>query len=76
MKDLKPINAKNKVLFNKALDSLNKYYQLNDLREKANDDDDKKAYKKYDKMCQNQFDKHLNFLYELPKYEQKIFNKL
>jgi hypothetical protein len=69
-------NPKNQGKVNKCVNALNRYYQLNDLRNLADDNDNQKEVKKYNRLCEIAFDKHLTYLYELPKYEQKQIEKL
>lgn len=63
--------VKNKVLFNKVVKALNSYNLLNNLRDEAYNNGDDKEFKKLDNKCLNAFDKYLDLLNELPKYEQK-----
>jgi hypothetical protein len=67
--------VKNKVLFNKVIKALDNYNMLNYLRDTAYNEGDDKEYKKLDKICLNAFDKYLDLLNELPKYEQTRIEK-
>jgi hypothetical protein len=67
----KAVNQKNQKLFNKSIKLLIRYNELNDLRDRAGDNDDEKSYKKYDRMCEVTYDKFLDSMDALPKYEQK-----
>lgn len=68
---MKAINQKNQAKFNKCLKALNKYYSLNNMRDNADGNGDEKLFNKLDRQCSNAFDKYLELLSELPKYEQK-----
>lgn len=68
---LKAINKKNQTLVNRAVAAHIRYYELNDLRNLAEDNEDAKSYKKYDRMCQEVFDRYLEYYYMLPKGQQK-----
>jgi hypothetical protein len=70
------INPKNQSLVNKAVKYLQKYYELNDLRNVADDNGAEKELKKYNRMCEDVFDKYLDALAELPKGQQQIIDKL
>ncbi len=67
--------VKNKVLFNKVIKALNNYNTLNNLRDLAYNDGEDKEFKKLDNKCLNAFDKYLELLNELPKYEQTRIEK-
>ena len=67
--------VKNKVIFNKVLKALDNYNMLNYLRDMAHNEGDDKEYKKLDKICLNAFDKYLELLEQLPKYEQVRIEK-
>lgn len=67
--------VKNKVLFNKVVKALNNYNLLNNLRDEAYNNGDDKEFKKLDNKCLNAFDKYLELLNELPKYEQTRIEK-
>lgn len=61
---------RNQANLNKAIYWGMKYNEINDLRDRAYDSGDEKAYRKYDRMASNAFDKHLDYMSELPKKEQ------
>jgi uncharacterized radical SAM superfamily Fe-S cluster-containing enzyme len=63
------INKKNQKLVNKAINWLIKYSDSNDLRDRADDNGDEKMYKKFDRVCENSFNKYLEIVSELPKRE-------
>ena len=63
-------NPKNKKNFSKAIAWLIKYNGYNEQRNTADDNDDAKEYRKYDRLCESSFDKFSEFLEELPKYER------
>jgi CRISPR/Cas system CSM-associated protein Csm4 (group 5 of RAMP superfamily) len=70
------VNKKNQKLVSKAYNYLAKYDQNNTLRDMADDQDDQKAYKKYDRICIDAFDKYLEALAELPKREADRIEKI
>lgn len=72
----KAINPKNQSLVNKTVKYLKKYYELNDLRDQADNDGDERSWNAYDKKCANAFDKYLENLCMLPKGQQTAINKL
>lgn len=68
-------NPKNQGKVNKCVKALNRYYSLNDLRNIADDSGNEKEVRKYDRMCEDVFDKYLTYLESLPKYEQTQIKK-
>jgi len=68
---LKAINPKHQSMVNRAMRHLLKYNDLNDQRDRADDDGDTKLYNKLDRQCQATFDKFLEAIDELPKREQE-----
>jgi hypothetical protein len=70
------LNKKHQKQVNKAYKYLEKYDQNNTLRGQADDQDDQKAYKKYDRICIDAFDKYLDALSELPKREADRIEKI
>lgn len=73
---IQAINPKNQSLVNKAVKYLQKYYAANDLRNKADDEGAEKEWKKYNRICEDVFDKHLDAMAMLPKGQQQIIDKL
>ena len=67
--------VKNKRLFNKVIKALNNYNMLNNLRDTADNEGNDKEFKKLDNKCLNAFDKYLELLEQLPKYEQVRIEK-
>ena len=67
---LTAITRANQNNVNKAVYWGQKYNQLNDERDRADDAGDMKSYVKLDRMAANAFDKHLEYMSELPKREQ------
>jgi hypothetical protein len=67
---LTAITKKNQTNVNKAIYWGMKYNEINDMRDRADDSGDMKAYRKFDRMAANAFDKHLEFMDSLPKGEQ------
>lgn len=63
-------NAKNKRAFNKAISWLKKHNEAVDLQAKADDAGDVKASGRYDIKAENTYNKFLEAMDELPKYEQ------
>ena len=63
-------SKKNQTIINKAIYWGMKYNEVNDMRDRADDAGDMKSYVKFDRMAANAFDKHLEFMSELPKTEQ------
>ncbi len=67
-------NKKHQANFKKALSWLIKYNTYNDLRNIAEGDGNEKEYNRINKKCENSYDKFLDYIEELPKYEQnKIY---
>ncbi len=66
---------KNQSNLNKAIQWGMKYNQLNDMRGRASDMGDERAYRKLDRQCETAFDKHLEYMVELPKKEQARVEK-
>lgn len=64
------INKKHQSKVNRATAWLIKYNAFNNQRDIADGNDDEKMYRKYDRLCQNSFDKYLWILDELPKREK------
>jgi hypothetical protein len=69
------INKKNQTLVNRAVRSLISYNIYNDLRDLADNDGDTKLYVKYNRLCENTFDKFLGYCDELPKREVEQIKK-
>lgn len=70
------LNKKHQKQVNKAYKYLAKYDQNNTLRDHAEGDEDEKAFKKYDRICIDAFDKYLDALSELPKREADRIEKI
>jgi hypothetical protein len=62
---------KNKSVFNKCIKALIKYNALNDERDHADNEGNEKLVNRLNTKCSNAFDKYMDYLQELPKYEQK-----
>jgi len=75
MTTIKALNPKNQSKVNKAVNALLRYYELNNLRDNADGEGNERAYKKYNRMCEQAFDKYLNYLTDLPKREQANIEK-
>jgi hypothetical protein len=72
---LTAITKANQTYVNKAVYWGMKYNELNDDRDRADDAGDMKSYVKFDRMAANAFDKHLEYMSELPKREQAKVEK-
>jgi len=66
---------KNQSKVNKCIKALSKYDALNTLRDAAYDEGNDREVNKYNRLCENAFDKYLTYSDELPKYEQKRIEK-
>ena len=70
---MEAINKKNQKQVNKAVKFLRAYNIANDQRNTAEDNDNTKEFKKFDKICETKFDNYLEICADLPKREvQKI----
>ena len=69
-------SKRNQTNLNKAIYWGMKYNQVNDLRDVADNNGDMKAYRKYDRMAENAFDKYLEYLDSLPKTERNRVERL
>ena len=67
---------KNQPIVNRCIKALQKYYAINTLRDAADNDGNDKEVKKYDRQCEEVYSRYLEYLQTLPKYEQKIIDKL
>jgi len=72
---VKAINKKHQSMVNKAIKYNALYDELNELRNNADDIGVEKLFRKYDRMCENAFDKFLDAMNELPNREQKNIMK-
>lgn len=72
---MKAINNKNQSKVNRAIKNLILHNQFNDLRTTAEDNEDLKAYKKYNNKAELYFDRYLDLISELPKREVKQIEK-
>jgi len=81
MNKITAVKKKNQSLVNKAVTWLNKYHISNDARDLASNtnekdfDDECKTWRKYNRLCEKQWDKYTEYLEELPKYEIKEIEK-
>ena len=73
---IQAITSKNQSKVNKAVKYLVKYNDLNDLRNIADDNDNMKDVSKYNRLCEDAFNKYLDAMYYLPKNQQKVIEKL
>ncbi len=73
---MKAINPKNQTIVNRCLKAIERYNQMNDLRDAAEDSGNEREYRKYDRACQEAFDRYLTYMDELPKNQQKEINKI
>jgi hypothetical protein len=72
---MKSVNPKNQATVTKAINWLTKYNKANDLRDLAENNDDDKAFSKWDKKCESAWDKYQDFCAELPAREVKEIEK-
>jgi hypothetical protein len=70
------INPKNQTIVNRCLKALDRYNELNDKRNAADDNGDMREYRKLDRQCEDAFDRYLTFLWSLPKNQQNEINKI
>jgi protein involved in sex pheromone biosynthesis len=68
---MEAINKKNQKDVNKAVKFLIAYNTANDKRNAAEDNDNAKEFKKFDKICETKFDNYLEVCGDLPKREVK-----
>lgn len=79
--NIQAINKKNQSMVNKAVKYLIKYNEANNLRDKASDnnekdyDEDCKEWRKYNRQCEEMFDKYEQCIEELPSREVKQIEK-
>ena len=73
--EFKAKNKANQSNFKKAIEWLKRYNEFDDFRNNADGEGDEKAYNKWDKKCENSFDKYLSYCDELPKYEVNRIEK-
>jgi len=74
--ELTAINPKNQSKVNRCLSWAVKYDVANDQRNTAEDNDDDKAYNKYDRQCIRAWDKFQDIIEDLPKGQQNAIWKL
>lgn len=67
---LQAIKPKNQGKVNRVLNWLIKHNDFNNQRDIADGDGNEKLYNKLNTKCENTYDKFLEYLEELPKYEQ------
>jgi hypothetical protein len=72
---LTAITRANQSNVNKAVYWGQKYNELNDARDRADDAGNQKLYKQLDRQASAAFEKHLDFMSELPKREQAKVEK-
>ena len=72
---LTAITRANQSNVNKAVYWGQRYNILNDLRDDADGQGNDKLYKMYDRMASDAFNKHLDYMSELPKREQAKVEK-
>jgi len=73
---MKAISPKNQTIVNRCIKAMARYSELNDLRDKAYDSEAKQSeINKYERLCAEAYDRYLNYLYELPKGQQKAIEK-
>jgi hypothetical protein len=72
---VKAINQIHQSKVNRAVYWLEKYNFANDRRNDADGDGDEKMYRKYDRECENTFEKYEEYTSELPSREVKNIEK-
>jgi hypothetical protein len=72
---IKALHPKNQSKVNKAVKALLRYYELNNLRDNADGEGNEKDFKKYDRMCEQAYDRYYDYLTDLPKREQANIEK-
>ena len=72
---LQAIKSKNQGKVNRAVNWSIKYNTANDMRNEADGDGNEKMYNKYNTICEKAYDKYLDAMWHLPKYEQKHIEK-
>lgn len=58
-----------------AVNWLTKYNEANRLRDIADGDGDEKAWNRANRKCENAFDKYLDAIDTLPKYQVKLIEQ-
>lgn len=69
---MKALNPKNQSKLNKVVKALTRYNELNDARGVAENNDDERLERKLNRQCESAWDKYLEYMDELPKYQQKL----
>ena len=73
---VKAINAKHQSVVNKAVSWMEKYELANEQRDIASEntecdyEEDDKLWRKWDRRCIQAYDRHIEYMNELPKREQ------
>ena len=75
METLKEKKQTNQKKVNRAIKWLLVHNNLNNLRDIYEGEGNEKEYNKVNRKCENTFDKFLEAMEELPKYEQKNIYK-
>ena len=75
------VKVKNQKMVNKVTSWLVKHNEYNDKRDFISDnleceEDESKEWRQINKKCEVSFDKHLNYLEDLPKIEQNNIEKI
>lgn len=73
---MQPINPKHLKTVNRCLRALDRYNELNDMRNDAENNGDERTVRKLERKCEEVFDRYLNYLHELPKNQQKQIEKI
>ena len=68
---MKAINPKHQTIVNRCVTWLEKYNEYNTQRDIADGNGDEKLYNKWDRKCENAFDKYLDYADELPQRERQ-----
>lgn len=72
---MQAINPKNQKQLNKALKYLQAHNAADLLRNEAEGNDDLKAFRKYDRLCESTFEKYLEAIEYLPKNQIEAIQK-
>lgn len=69
------VNKAHQSKVNKAVKYLVRYNNLNNLRDKADNNGEEKEYNKLNRQCEIVFDNYLEVVLELPKRERERIEK-
>ncbi len=72
---LKAINKKNQSVVNKVIKAIIKYNEYDNLRNQADDNDNTKDHKKYERLCEKTYNDFMENMNSLPKNQQQAIFK-